>query len=52
MMTPDIVLLSVEGTKTGYTVRPSFVLQSTEKYASKAVRLFLEELKKTAKEYT
>ena len=51
MMTPDIVLLSVDGTKTGHTARPSFVLQSTEKYASKASRLFLEELKNAAKEY-
>lgn len=51
MMTPDIALLSVDGTKTGNTIRPSFVLQSTEKYASKTSRLFLEELQKTAEAY-
>ena len=51
MLSPDIVLLAVEGTNTGHTVRPSFVLQSTQKYASKASRLFLEELQKTAEAY-
>jgi len=51
ILTTDIALLTVEGTNTGHTVRPSFVLQSTQKYASKASRLFLEELQKTAKAY-
>ena len=50
-LSPDIVLLAVEGTNTGQTVRPSFILHCTEKYASKASRLFLEELQKTAEAY-
>ena len=51
LLTSDIALLAVDGTKTGNTVRPSFVLQSTQKYASKASRLFLEELQKAAVKY-
>ena len=51
ILTPDIALLVVEGTNTGHTVRPSFVLQCTQKYASKASRLFLEELQNTAEAY-
>ena len=48
----SIALIEVVGTKGAQKERPSMVLQNTKKYASKATRLFLDELKETAKEYT
>ena len=48
----SIALIDVVGTRGAQKERPSMVLQNTKKYASKATRLFIDELKETAKEYT
>lgn len=47
----SIVLIDVVGAKGGQKERPSMLLQNTKKYASKATRLFIEELKETANAY-
>ena len=47
-----IALIDVTGTKDAQKDRPTMVLQNAKKYASKATRLFLEELTETAKKYT
>ena len=51
ILSPDVVLLKIRGTNVGQTDRPSRILQSTKKYASKASRLFLSELQRTAETY-
>lgn len=46
-----VMLIEIDGADTGLTLRPSMILQSAKRYASKASRLFLAELQEKAKEY-
>ena len=46
-----VALLEIDGAKEGLISRPTMILQRTQKYATKAARLFLAELQETAKAY-
>ncbi|MBE6567406.1 MAG: LysR family transcriptional regulator [Ruminococcaceae bacterium] len=50
LFSENILLKELDGVKDEYKTRPSLILCHTEKYASRATRLFIDELTKTAEQ--
>lgn len=52
LFSENVLLKEFDGIKEEYKNRPSLILCHTEKYASRAMRLFIDELTETAKQFS